>query len=393
MNLEKKLNLISNFTEPKPEIFDLSRPQEAKKLEALFKTNKKIKVYDDFYEQTKELFFTNNPDLTNNTLQAEKKFTEFHTKKLARTSVHRLGKWVYFPWLDCVSHVLDEKDFFQVRTSRNRQLVSAQEQKKFYEAKIGIGGLSVGSSIAIALVLQGGAKHIKLADPDILALSNTNRVISGVQNLGQLKIYMVGQKIYETNPYAQISFFPFGLNEENMNEFTYGLDLVIDELDNLAVKVLLREKAREKRIPVISGADNGNSAVIDIERYDQNHKLAFFHNRLGKISYKQLNSLNKLETGKNIAKLIGPENHEHRMLKSLLEIGKTITSWPQLGSTALLNAAAVSYCARQIVNNKPLQKNRSVISLEEKFAGKGYAKKKARQQKSTQKYISKIFGL
>src|SRR6185436_13942414 len=119
--------------------------------------------------------------------------------------------------------------------------------EKFYNAKVGIGGLSIGSSVAIALVLQGGAKNIRIADFDVLALSNTNRIRAGVQSLGLPKTEITARQIYEINPYAKVETFNDGLNEKNIKNFVKGLAVLVDEMDNLSIKFLLRIEAKKHK--------------------------------------------------------------------------------------------------------------------------------------------------
>jgi len=168
---------------------------------------------------------------------------------------------------------------------------------------------------------------------------------------------------------------------------------VIDELDNLAVKCLIREQAKKRRIAVVMAADNGDNAVVDIERYDLKPQPEFFHGRMGTVSYDSLSKLDKFGIGKMITKHVGPENVTERMQQSLTQMGKTIVSWPQLGGAALMNGAAVAYCARKILNGQPLEKNRALISLDEKLVpGYNTPKAAARRRKVSQSF-AKGFGL
>ncbi len=352
--------------EVSPILFALKEPEDQKKLATLFSTHAIQHVRDDYKEEHLELFGVQNPTLVY-TPDFKKLFAEYFRALQEVTPLWQQGKWVYFPWSSTLSHILPEEEFQMVRTARNKNLISNEEQKKFYNAKIGIGGLSVGSSVAFALVLQGAAKHIKLADMDRLALSNTNRILMGVDNLGILKVEMCAKRIYEINPYAQVELWTQGLNQENIGEFFEGLDIVVDELDNLAVKYLIRKEAKRRGIPVVMGADNGDNAVVDIERYDLDPNLQFFHGRLGEVTYEQLASLDKFGIGRTITQHIGAENVTTRMQESLLEMGKTIVSWPQLGGAALLNGAAVAYVIRKILNAQSVEENRSLISLDEKL--------------------------
>src|SRR3989344_225781 len=325
--------------EYKPILFDLALPQDIRAFKKLRSSRKIQHILDDYEEQEKELFAINNPARVY-TPDFEGEFRQYLRNADRRMSRERRGRWAYFPWAATVSHILPDTDFQRVRTARNRDLISESEQKKFYDAKIGIGGLSVGNSVALAIVLQGGARHIKLADHDRLALSNINRVRSGAMDLGLPKVIVTARQIYALNPYAKVQLFPEGLTPGNIDRFFKGIDVMVDELDNLAVKFLIREKAHRYRIPVVMGADNGDNAVVDIERYDLNPRPPFFHGRMGKISYEQLTKLDKFGIGRLIARHIGAENVTERMQASLGRMGKTIVSWPQLGGAALLNGSA-----------------------------------------------------
>ena len=214
-----------------------------------------------------------------------------------------------------------------------------------------------------------------------------------MHHLGVPKVEVTAREIYETNPYANVRIFSDGLTPKNIGRFFSGLDIVIDELDNLAVKYLIREQAKRHRIAVVMAADNGDNAVVDIERYDLDPKTPFFHGRMGKVTYQQLKNLDKFGIGKMITKHVGPENVTERMQQSLLEMGKTIVSWPQLGGAALVNGAAVAYCVRKIVTGEPLERNRALISLDEKLVpGYGSRQEKKKRARIAQGF-RKIFGL
>jgi hypothetical protein len=63
------------------------------------------------------------------------------------------------------------------------------------------------------------------------------------------------------------------------------------------------------------------------------------------------------------------------MLRSLLEVGKTIYSWPQLGNAATLCGAVAAYLAKEIIlKNKEIKSCRVLINIE-KFFGIKYNKK------------------
>ncbi|TSC56779.1 MAG: Uncharacterized protein G01um101418_180 [Parcubacteria group bacterium Gr01-1014_18] len=366
MNIEQFLleKQKENLDISRPLVLNLAAESGRVLLEYLTKDGKIARVSDDFEEQMREYFAVEHPELIFHP-EFKKYFEDYWQGLLHEKPRWQHGVWVYFPWMLSLIHVLDEEAFNCVRTARNKHLITEAEQKKFYESTIGIAGLSVGNSVALSIVLGGGAKRIKLADFDRLSLSNLNRIRGGVECLGFLKVEMTARQIYSLNPFTEVEYFPGGLNEENMDRFFDGLDLVVDEIDNLGIKYRIRQEAKKRKLPVVMAADNGDNGVVDIDRYDLDPELEFFHGRMGDLKYEDLIRLNKMEIGKLITRLVGPENVTERMQQSLMEIGKTVVSWPQLGGAALLNGSAVAYCVRRILNHQSVFDNRTLISWDE----------------------------
>lgn len=392
-NLKKHLaEKSSEVFNSRPIIFDFRKESDQKASEDLLASGRIQCVVDDYREQQNELFAVKNPSMVY-APDFKKKFEDYYSELEGECPLWQSGRWVYFPWLSKLAHILEEDDFQMVRTARNKNLINKEEQGKFYNSTVGIGGLSVGNSVALAIVLQGGAKRIKLADLDRLALSNTNRIRTGVDNLGVLKVEVTARQIYEINPYSEVELFPEGLTKENIGGFFDGLDIVIDELDNLAVKYLIREQAKKHKIAVVMAADNGDNAVVDIERYDLDQNTPFFQGRMGEVSYEMLSKLDKFGIGKMITKHVGPENVTERMQQSLLEMGKTIVSWPQLGGAALINGSAVAYCVRKILNGQPIENNRALISLDEKLVPNYNSVEQIEKRRQIADNFKKIFNL
>lgn len=362
----------ANIFEPKHEervgvggfkMFDLSKAADRKSVEGLRREGKILEVTDSYSGQLQEWFAVQYPDLyysTNFNEQAAV-FKEGLRKK---KPFERQGKWVFYPWLTKIVHILDEDPFLLVRTSRNQNLITKEEQKLFYNTKVGVAGLSVGNSIVLSLVLQGGAGNLKLVDFDKMELSNLNRIRAGVPDLGLSKVEMTAREVLTVNPYAQVKQYDNGLSRDNISEFMEGLDLVVDEIDDFPTKVLIREKAKELKIPVITAIDNSDGSVLEIERYDVNDKIEPFHGALDKISYEEAKKMSKADIGKLIAAQVGFQNITARMQESFSLIGRELISWPQLAGAAMLNGVLVSYCVRKIATGEALR-DRIVISLDD----------------------------
>ncbi|MEK7650046.1 MAG: ThiF family adenylyltransferase [Patescibacteria group bacterium] len=375
----------------KPEIFDLSVDVDRAAVEELLKTEKIQQISDSYEVQLEEYFQVLNPSKVY-APEFKALFAEYLAGVKAKAPLWQQGRWIYYPWRALIVHILEEKEFFEVRTARNKNLINQEEQEKYYNSTIGIAGLSVGNSVVLANVLQGGGRHWKIADHDTLELSNTNRIRTGIDGLGVKKTTVTARQMYEVNPYLEIEIFD-GVTPENIDQFFNGLSVVIDEIDNLAVKYLIREHARKNKIAVVMAADNGDNGVLDIERYDLDQTTQFFHGRMGDVSYEMLAGLDKFGIGKMITKHVGPENVTERMQNSLLEMGKTVVSWPQLGGAALLNGPAVAYAVRKILNGQPLENNRALISLDALLEPGYNTPESETRRKAVADGFRKIFGL
>jgi len=390
-DLENTLKKTTNFSgTTNPRIFDLSIEEQQEELLKIIKEYNPC-ITDQFESQLEELFFYNNPAQAFSP-ERESQLQAYFKKVKEIAPIWQQGRWVFFPWLNQLSHLLPEEDFIAVKTSRNQLLITREEQRVYYNGIVGIAGLSVGSNIALALTLTGGAKKMRIADADTLELSNCNRILTGVHNLGLPKTTFLAQRIYELNPYAEIEIFSSGLQKENISQFLgeggTKLDVIVDEVDDLSIKYLLREKARASHTPIVMAADNADQGVIDIERYDLEDVDSVFNRKVGTYSYEDLVNLDKIKIGELITSHVGHENISHRMANSLAVIGKDVVSWPQLGSTALLNGGALAYAIRCILTKQALPSSRTLLSLENLLSKK---EQTAKDREIVRDILSKIW--
>lgn len=349
---------------------------------------KKSKLVDTYQEQLTDLFLLKNPQY---------RFIKDYQKPLAEfIKKSDKGNWVFFPWLDKYVHILSEKDFLTVRTGRNKEIITASEQEKFYNYNIGVAGLSVGSHAAISIAVMGGGKNMKIADPDVLSPSNLNRVRYTVLDIGKKKCDLASQQIYQINPYARIFTYPEGLNEKNLINFLAAppkLDVLIEEMDNLEMKIRIRLAAKKLKIPVIMATDNGDNIIVDVERYDLDHNLKIFNGRVGDLTLSDFKKIHPQDMPRLSTKIAGQDKVAPRMQISLLQVGKTIYSWPQLGDAAMLSGVAVAYLVRRLANKQPLKSGQYEVNLDAIFDPTYNHKQKiAQRQKQLKKFLN-IIGL
>jgi hypothetical protein len=276
-------------------------------------------------------------------------------------------RWVYYPWRRAVVRLLGPRSFGTLRLDRNRNKLTREEQARQRRLRIGVVGLSAGHTIAHVLAMEGLAGEIRVADFDTLELSNLNRIPGSVLDLGVNKAVVAARRIGEIDPYLRVLTIPEGITAENLGSFLDGLDLVIEECDSLDVKLLVREAARERRIPVLM--ETSDRGILDVERYDLEPDRPIFHGLLPGLHSSDLEGLTIQQKAPYVLRILGAADVSSRGAASLLEVGETITGWPQLGSEVTLGAATAAAAVRRIGLTGELPSGRVRFDVEEVLSG------------------------
>ncbi len=320
-------------------------------------------VHDTLGEQLAELIETREPavDLPPDVLR------DRIAAHLRGAPLAHHGTWFLFPWSRRAVHLLPETEYRELRASRNRNKISAEEQERLRSIRIGVVGLSVGSASAIALAMEQVGGELFLADFDRLSLSNMNRLRAGVHEIGSPKAILTARAIAELDPYVRVRPFVDGITDANMDEFLRPggrpLDLLVEECDDLYVKVRIRESARALRIPVIM--ETSDRGLLDVERFDLEPDRPIFHGLIGPIDAEKLRGLDAFEKVPVVLRIIGERTISPRLAASLVEVKSTLKTWPQLASSVSLGAAAVTDAARRIALGQLTSSGRFYVDLEE----------------------------
>ena len=248
-------------------------------------------------------------------------------------------------------HMLDKDEYREVRTNRNQYKITPEERDILATKRIGVLGLSVGQAVAVALSMERCFGELRIADFDILELSNLNRIRSGVQDLGLLKTVSTARQIAEIDPFLNVSCFHEGLTEENLDNFFLvrgKLDIVIDECDGLDIKILVRQKARELGVPVVM--ETSDRGMLDVERFDLEPDRPILHGLIDHLDLNPANlkGLTNEEKIPYILPMVGMETMSDRLKASMLEVEQSITTWPQLASDVILGGEVSANVCRRI---------------------------------------------
>lgn len=285
-------------------------------------------------------------------------------------------------------HVI-KKQIATLTSNRNKNLIRHEEQEKLRAAVVGFFGMSVGSHAVLTWVMQNRPDVVKMADPDVISVSNLNRIRSGLHAVGSGKTETVKKQIEEMSPFTKI-YTTAQIKPDLLKKFCLSkpaVDVIVDEIDSLEGKIFLRRLAKEMNIPLVSATDVGSAVFLDVERYDLKRDTPFF---LGRVSQKEIDTIGTMhpkEKRKLLFKIVGFAHNSERMLESLLEIKKTLYTWPQLGSTATMAGGILTTTLTKIIMGEKVETGRYVISLDELLEKDYFTKKRMEKRKRLTKSL------
>lgn len=348
----------------KPIFFRLQHKSDNNEFEHLMNRRSSLCIHDEIEGQLRELIKSAHPSVKIKTSE----YPCLIEKHLNGIDLRNYGVWVYYPWSNKLIHLLDEAEFVEVRTNRNRYKITSEEQHLLSKKVIGIVGLSVGQSIALTIAMERICGELRLADFDVAELSNLNRLRTGLHNLGLQKTVIAAREISEIDPYLNVTLFNEGLTRNNIEQFfTTGgkMDLLVEVCDGLDVKILSRFKARELKIPVVM--DTNDRGMVDVERYDLEPDRPILHGLAGDLDPDKISNLSNEDKIPYILKMIGADSISTRLKSSMLEVEQSINTWPQLASSVALGGAVTTDVCRSIFLDRFHDSGRYYIDLDEIF--------------------------
>lgn len=379
-----------------PVVIDMSKPGAEKRLAELVADNRVHAVADNYAEQYAELLLSKNAHLyrANYDVQVAS-IAEMLDEHYGAEEPWKLGSWVYFPWSGQLVHILAQHDFEALRTIRNRDLITMQEQDELFEFDAACFGMSVGSAGALAFGISGISRRMKLVDGAVISGSNLNRIATGVADVGQVKASVIGRKIYEMNPYSEVAYFD-KVNSDNIEAIfdePWPVNVAVDEIDDIEMKIRIRVEARKRKIPVLMASELGDTIILDVERFDLEPNRPLFHDAIPGVEEVLNTSLeNHREWMKMAVKILDPNNMPIKMQQSLMKIGTTIVTHPQLGSTVMMTGGVLAFAAKSIALGHELKSGRYVISLEKEFLADHQTRTHKRAHKKHTKLIHKAIN-
>ena len=137
-------------------------------------------------------------------------------------------------------------------------------QRKLRNARVAVAGLGgLGSNIAVMLARCGIGKLL-LVDFDVVDVTNLNRQMYFIPQLGKPKAEALPELLYQINPYAAYESVCVKVTPENVRELFYDYPIVCEAFDCPDQKAMLVRELLVQcpKTTVISG--NGMAGYADI---------------------------------------------------------------------------------------------------------------------------------
>ncbi len=161
-------------------------------------------------------------------------------------------------------------DYDAATTLRNQRLISPQEQATLRAARFLIAACGGVGGSAIEPLARLGAMRFRFADPDLYELSNINRQLCRVDEIGRSKPEVLAERALGINPFAEVSVHNEGVTQDNIDELLDGVTIVLDGIapgNSAWEKYLLHLRAAELGLPVMSGYSFGGKPCLYIFDY------------------------------------------------------------------------------------------------------------------------------
>ncbi len=134
-----------------------------------------------------------------------------------------------------------------------------------------------------------------------------------------------------------------------MDDFLNGsprLDVLVEECDSFQLKLLVRERARHFGIPVVM--ESSDRSTMDVERFDLEPERPILHGFVEGVDAKTVDQLSRDEQVALGVRLVGAENLSAKIASSMVEIGETLATWPQLAADVMTGGGHICMAVREL---------------------------------------------
>jgi molybdopterin/thiamine biosynthesis adenylyltransferase len=144
------------------------------------------------------------------------------------------------------------------RYQRNRQTISASGQLSLFRSRVAVVGCGGLGGYVIEQLARLGVGTLVVIDPDIFEEHNLNRqLLSAVDELGKSKVAAAVARVNAINPAVTVISHETAFSAANGAELFSGVQLVVDALDSIPVRLELAAVCNDLELPLVHGAIGG----------------------------------------------------------------------------------------------------------------------------------------
>jgi molybdopterin-synthase adenylyltransferase len=149
------------------------------------------------------------------------------------------------------------------RYRRNIGTIGTDGQKRLLEARVAIVGAGGLGGTIIELLARQGVGFMRIIDDDSFTLHNLNRqLLATERTVGMNKAVVAATRVAEVNSDVETHAVPAMFNEDNALELLSGMDVVVDALDSINLRLLLCRIAQKLKIPLVHAAIAGFTGQV-----------------------------------------------------------------------------------------------------------------------------------
>jgi hypothetical protein len=115
--------------------------------------------------------------------------------------------------------------------------------------------------------------------------------------------------------------------------------------------------------------ETSDRGLLDVERFDLEPDRPLFHGLLGDVDSASLRALSTQDKVPHVLRILGADELSTRLAASMVEVGRTLTTWPQLGGDVVLGGATVAAAVRRLGLGRELPSGRVRIDLDTHLDG------------------------
>ena len=144
--------------------------------------------------------------------------------------------------------------------ARTEMLIGKEAVKTLFEKTVAVFGLGGVGSYAAAALARAGVGKLILVDFDEIKPSNINRQLFALlSTVGRKKTDVAREYIADISKECKVITYDIRYAHETEHEIDLSsVDYIADCIDTVTSKLLLIERAHEKKIPIVSSMGTGN---------------------------------------------------------------------------------------------------------------------------------------